>query len=155
MAGVPWGTIALISAILVIKEVLEGPETGIPQLLVGIFQPIATSASFFVYRLIGQLWVSIQTNIMSNLVSATLVYRAMVPAAIAAGVGNVVALGFAIFAGARAGFALPSATTNTALVTGSNWVPVGFMIRHGFAVTIGIVLLCIFVVYPWACFVFR
>lgn len=155
MAGVPWGAIALIAAIMAIRDVVGSPETGIPQLLANLFQPIATSAPFFVYRLIGQIWVSTQTNIMSNLVSACLVYGAMVPAAIGAGVGNPVALGFTIFAGARAGFALPSATTNTALVTGSGWVPVGFMIRHGFAVTIGVILLCIFVVYPWASFVFR
>ncbi|MBA7677583.1 Sodium-dependent dicarboxylate transporter SdcS [subsurface metagenome] len=155
MVGVPWGTVALIAAILVMRDIIGSPETGIPQMLTSIFQPIATSAPFFVYRLIGQFWVSTQTNIMSNLVSASLVYRAMVPAAIAAGVGNPVALGFAIFAGARAGFALPSATTNTALVTGSGWVPVSFMARHGFTVTIGIILLCIFVVYPLASFVFR
>ena len=155
MAGVPWGTIALIAAILVMRDVIGSPETGIPQLLTSIFQPIATSAPFFVYRLIGQFWVSTQTNIMSNLISACLVYRAMVPAVITAGVGNPVALGFAIFAGARAGFALPSATTNTALVTGGGWVPVGFMIRHGFAVTIGIILLCIGVVYPLASLIFH
>ncbi len=154
MAGVPWGTIALIAAIVVIRDLLGSPETGIPQMLTNIFQPLATNAPFFAYRLIGQLWVSIQTNIMSNLVSACLVYGAMVPAAIAAGVGSP-ALGFALIAGARSGFALPSATTNTALVTGSGWVPVSFMARHGFTVTIGVILLCVFVVYPWASFVLR
>ncbi len=154
MAGVPWGTIALIAAIVVIRDLLGSPETGIPQLLTNIFQPLATGVPFFVYRLIGQLWVSAQTNIMSNLVSACLVYGAMVPAAITAGVGSP-ALGFTLIAGARSGFALPSATTNTALVTGSYWVLVGFMARHGFAITIGVILLCVFVVYPWASFVFR
>ena len=154
MAGVPWRTVALITAIMVIRDVIGAPETGIPQMLTKLFQPIAASAPFFVYRLIGQIWVSIQTNIMSNMVSACLVYGAMIPAAIAADVGNQIALGFTIFAGARSGFALPSATSNTALVTGSGWVPVGFLARHGFAVTIGVILLCIFVVYPWASFVF-
>ncbi|MDD4876169.1 MAG: SLC13 family permease [Dehalococcoidales bacterium] len=150
MAGVPWETISLIAAIMVIRDVLGSPDTGIPQLLGNIFQPLASSAPFFVYMAIGQVWVSIQTNIMSNMVSACLVYKALVPAAISSGVGNAVALGFTIFAGARAGFALPSATTNTALITGGGWVPVGFMVRHGFAVTIGIVLVCIFIVYPLA-----
>ncbi len=154
MAGVPWETVAMIAAIMVIREVIGSPETGIPQLMTNIFQPIATGAPFFVYRLIGQLWVSTQTNLMSNMVSACLVYGAMVPAAVATGVGGP-ALGFTIFAGARSGFALPSATSNTALVTGSGWVPVGFMARHGFTVTIGVILLCVFVVYPWASFVFR
>ncbi|MFC1983668.1 SLC13 family permease [Chloroflexota bacterium] len=154
MTGVPWETIALIAAIMVIRELIGSPETGIPQLLTSLLQPLATGVPFFVYLLIGQLWVSIQTNIMSNMVAACLVYGAMVPAAIAVGVGSP-ALGFTIFAGARSGFALPSATTNTALVTGSGWVPVGFMARHGFAVTIGVVLLCIFVVYPLASVILR
>ena len=154
MAGVPWRPVAMIAAIMVIREVIGSPETGIPQLMTNLFQPIATGAPFFIYRLIGQLWVSTQTNVMSNMVSACLVYGAMVPAAVATGVGGP-ALGFTIFAGARSGFALPSATSNTALVTGSGWVPVGFMARHGFTVTIGVILLCVFVVYPWASFVFR
>jgi sodium-dependent dicarboxylate transporter 2/3/5 len=155
MSGVPWGTIALIGAIMAIKDIISDPATGIPQLGSSIFGPLATSAPFFVYLIIGQIWVTTQTNLMSNLVSRTLVYTVMVPAAIAAGMGNAAALGFAISAGASAGFALPSATTNTALVTGSGWVPVPFMARHGFTISIGMVLICVFAIYPWAAFVFR
>jgi sodium-dependent dicarboxylate transporter 2/3/5 len=155
MGGAAWGTIALIAAIMALKEVIGDPETGIPQLGAAAFEPLATGAPFFIYRLLGQLWVTIQTNLMSNMVSATLVYTIMVPAAIATGLGNQAALGWAIFAGARAGFALPSATTNTALVTGSGWVPIPFMARHGFIVSIGMVLLCVFVAYPWASFILR
>lgn len=155
MTGVPWQTVALIAAIYALRDVIANPETGIPQLGVSIFQPLATGAPFFIYRLIGQFWVTIQTNLMSNSVSATLVYYIMVPSAVVAAIGNQAALGFSIFAGARAGFALPSATTNTALVTGSRWVPVPFMARHGFTISVGMILLCVFVVYPWASFVFR
>jgi di/tricarboxylate transporter len=155
MVGVPWGTIALIAAIMALKDVIGAPETGIPKLGSVIFEPLANSAPFFLYVLIGQVWVVTQTNLMSNMVSRTLVYTVMVPTAIAAGFGNPMALAFAIWAGGSAGFALPSATTNTALVTGSSWVPIPFMARHGFTVSVGMVLACALVIYPWASFVFR
>ncbi|MFC1899666.1 SLC13 family permease [Chloroflexota bacterium] len=154
MDSIPWQTIALVAAIMVIRDIVGDENTGIPQMMIGVFEPFASTVSFFVYRLIGGVWVSIQTNIMSNLVSASIVYKALVPAAVAAGTGNAAALGFTIFAGARAGFALPSATSNTAMVTGSGWVPVSFMLRHGVMITIGVVLLCIFVVYPLAALIY-
>jgi sodium-dependent dicarboxylate transporter 2/3/5 len=138
---------------MAIGAVIGRPETGISELFAGIFRPLATGTPFFLYRLIGQAWVTIQTNLMSNLVSATVVYGAMVPAAISAGLGNQAALGFSIFAGARAGFALPSATSTIALITGTGWVPLPFIARHGFAVSAGMVLLCAFVVYPLASFI--
>lgn len=87
------------------------------------------------------------------MVSAVTVYQALVPACIAARVGNPVAFGFSIWAGARAGLALPSATTNTAIVTGSGWVPIDFMFRHGVIVSIGVVLISVFIVYPLASFI--
>ena len=120
-----------------------------------MFAPLATSAPFFVYLSIGLVWVTIQTNLMYNLVSKSLVYTIMVPSAIAAGIGNPVAMGFTIWAAACAGFALPSATTNTAIVTGSGWVPVPFMARHGFVISIGMVLISTFIIYPLAASVFR
>ena len=155
MAGVPWETVALIAAIYALQGVISKPETGIPQLGTSLFAPLATSAPFFVYLTIGLVWVTIQTNLMSNLVSKSLVYTIMVPSAIAAGIGNPVAMGFTIWAAACAGFALPSATTNTAIVTGSGWVPVPFMARHGFVISIGMVLISTFVIYPLAASVFR
>jgi sodium-dependent dicarboxylate transporter 2/3/5 len=100
-------------------------------------------------------WTIVQTNMMSNLVSATTVYRVMVPVAIATGVGNPLAMAFIIAAGANYAFALPSATTSTALVTGSGWVPVGFMFKYGILLIIPIVLLLTFIGYPLAALVFR
>jgi sodium-dependent dicarboxylate transporter 2/3/5 len=92
---------------------------------------------------------------VSNLVSATTVYRVMVPVAIATGVGNPLAMAFIIAAGANYAFALPSATTSTALVTGSGWVPVGFMLKYGILLIIPVVLLLTFIGYPLAALVFR
>ncbi len=154
MTGVEWGAIALCAAIMAIGAVIGKPETGIPQLLTGAIQPIVANAPFFVVVLVSVVWVTLQTNIMSNLVSATLVYTVMMPAVIAAGVGNPVALGFSIFAACHYAFCLPSATTVTAIVIGSGWVPVSFMARYGFILIVPIVLIFAFVCYPFASFVY-
>jgi len=155
MASVEWGAIMLIAAIMVIGDVMGRPETGIPQLLTSVFEPVARNAPFPVFLFVSTLWPGLQTNIMSNLVTAMMVYTTMVPAAIAAGVGNPVALGFSIFAATRSAFALPSATVVTAIVTGSGWVPVKLMLRYGLLTIIPIVLVIAFVCYPFASFIFR
>jgi sodium-dependent dicarboxylate transporter 2/3/5 len=155
LEGVEWSTMALIGGIMVIAEVIGSPETGIPQFLTGIFQPVATGAPFNIFLLITLLWVVLQTNLMSNLVSGSTIYRIMVPATAAAGVGNPVALAFVIAAAANYAFILPSATTAPAIVTGSGWVPVGFLARYGVIMVIPIVLLFTFVGYPFACLLFR
>ena len=154
MAGVPWSTISLCAAIMVIGITIGNPETGIPKMLTNIFQPVAETVPFFVFLLISILWVVLQTNLMSNLVSMTLVYKIMVPVAVAAGVGNPIALGATIAAASNYAFSLPSATTTTALVIGSGWVSVGFMARYGTLLIIPIVLLFTFVCYPFVSLLF-
>ncbi len=150
-----WGTVALVAAIVLIGEVIGDPQTGIPQLLTNLLQPIAVGAPFYVFVLLSVGWVILQTNVMSNLVSMTLVYTIMVPIAAAAGAGNPAALGVVIAAAANLAFALPSATTSTALVVGSGWVPVPFLARYGAILIIPMILLFTFVGYPYACLIFR
>jgi len=154
MTGVEWSTIALIGGIMIIANAIGNPETGIPQLLTNIFQPMAIGTPFNVFLMITLLWVVIQTNMMSNLVSGSTVYKIMVPATVAAGAGNPVALAFAITAAANYAFILPSATTAPAIVTGSGWVPVGFLARYGIIMVVPVVLLFTFVGYPFACLLF-
>ncbi|MFC2045047.1 SLC13 family permease, partial [Chloroflexota bacterium] len=114
MSKMEWSAIILIASIMVIGDSLGQPSTGIPQLLTSAFEPIVRGAPFYVFLFLAILWPSLQTNIMSNLVTAMLVYTVMIPATISTGVGNPVALGFCIFAATRSAFALPSATVVTA-----------------------------------------
>ncbi len=153
--GMEWGTIALVTAIMILGTAIGNPETGISQLLTNIFQPIATGAPFNVFLMVTLLWVVMQTNVMSNLVSMTLVYTLMVPVAVATGVGNPIALGATISITSNYAFSLPSATPSTAVAIGSGWVPVKFMARYGVMLIIPIVLLFTFVGYPFACLLFR
>ncbi len=155
MMGVEWGTVVLVAAIMVIGDAIGKPETGIVELMTGIIRPVVTGAPFFVVVLLSLLWVVIQTNLISNLVSAMLVYTVVMPAVIAAGVGNPAALGFTIFTSCHMAFSLPSATAATAIVMGSGWVPVKFMARYGVILIIPMVLLYTFVGYPFAAFIYR
>ncbi len=152
--GVEWGSTILCAAIMAIGVAISNPETGIPELLTGIFQPLAESVPLYIFILISVLWVVLQTNIMSNLVSLTLVYSIMVPVAVAAGAGNPIALGTTIAAAANYAFSLPSATTTTALVVGSGWVSVRFLGRHGTILIIPIVLSFTFICYALCSVIF-
>ncbi|MFH1031374.1 MAG: SLC13 family permease [Chloroflexota bacterium] len=150
-----WGTIALVATIAIMGEIVGDPQTGIPQLLTKVFQPLAAGAPLYVFVLMGIAWVILQTNVMSNMVSATLVYAVMIPIMVKAGVGNPAALGVGIAAASNLAFALPSATTSTALVVGSGWVPVPFLGRYGVILVVPMILLFTFVGYPYANLIFR
>jgi sodium-dependent dicarboxylate transporter 2/3/5 len=154
VGGVEWSTISLCAAIMAIAAAIGKEETGIQLFLTNIFQPIASGAPFNIFLMVTLLWVVLQTNIMSNMVSGSTVYRIMVPAAAAAGVGNPAALAFVITAAANYAFILPSATTAPAIVTGSGWVPVRFLAKYGVLMVVPIVLLFTFVGYPYAVMIF-
>jgi sodium-dependent dicarboxylate transporter 2/3/5 len=105
----------------------------------------------FTYMLLFTLlWLVVQTNVMSNMLSMTLVYTIVLPVAASAGMGNSAALGATIAAAANYAFALPSATTSTALVVGSGWVPVDQMARYGAMMVVPTLLIFAFFCYPIA-----
>ena len=148
--GVEWNTMALVAAIMAIGSAIGNQETGISQLMTSIFQPLARSVPFYLIVLISLFWVVLQTNIMSNLVSTTIVYTIMMPVAVLTEAGNPMALGATIASASYFAFSLPSATAVTAIVIGSGWVSIGFMARYGFIFVIPIALLFAFVCYPLA-----
>lgn len=153
--GVEWGSMALVATVIVIGNVIGNPTTGIPQLLTGIFEPIVLNVPVPIFLLISMMWVVIQTNIMSNLVSMTLVYNILVPIASNTGIVNPMAIGVTIAAASNYAFSLPSATTTTAIIIGSGWVSVPFMARYGIIMIFPIILLFAFVCYPYASFILR
>ncbi len=106
----------------------------------------------------GKQWIMAGFGIILLLVFLVirlLLLFIMIPAAIAAGHGNPVALAFCIAAGSEYAFSLPSATTSTAIVTGSGWVPPMFMIKYGVLLILPIVLLFTYLIYPLSAIIFR
>jgi sodium-dependent dicarboxylate transporter 2/3/5 len=153
--GVEWGSLALVAAICVIGDVVSNPGTGIPLFLSGVVEPLVRNVPTFALLLVGMLWVVVQTNVVSNIVSMTMVYSVLVPIAANTQVADPVALGAVIAAASNYAFSLPSATTATAIVVGSGWVPVRFMAKYGLLMIVPVVLLFTFVAYPFARLVLR
>ncbi|MBN1685653.1 MAG: anion permease [Spirochaetales bacterium] len=152
--GVEWTTISLCAAIMALSAAISSENTGIQLFLTKIFQPIIDGAPFVVVLMVTLVWTVLQTNVMSNTVSGSLVYRIMAPALGTAGLINPAAFAFVVGAVANYAFILPSATTSTALVVGSGWVRVGFMAKYGLLMVIPVVLLFTFVGYPYAMMIF-
>ncbi len=155
MGGVPWGTSALVLAITLLTVIIGDPETGIPQLFTNIFEPIAKAVPFFVFLLISVGWALVQTQFMSNFVTMTLVYAVMMPLALATGAGDPTAWAWAVNAAACLAITLPSGTTVSALIIGTDWVSLPFAVRYGTLMTFFLLLVITLVVYPYASFVFR
>jgi sodium-dependent dicarboxylate transporter 2/3/5 len=154
LQGIEWGTVFLVAAIMAMGAAIGDPETGIPQLLTRVFEPLATGMPLYGFLLIILLVLVVQTNLMSNVVSMTVAYTIVAPLAATTNLGNPVALGVLIAAVSNYAFSLPSATTSTAIMVGSGWVPVPFMLRYGLVMIIPVVLVSVFVGYPLASFVF-
>jgi sodium-dependent dicarboxylate transporter 2/3/5 len=152
--GVDWTTISLCGAVMVIGAAIGREDTGIQLFLTRLFEPIIDKAPPTILLMVTLLWTVLQTNIMSNMVSGSLVYRIMVPATAAVGFGNPAAFAFVISAVANYAFILPSATTSTAIAVGSGWVPMRLMMKYGLLMVIPVVLLFTFIGYPFAAAVF-
>ncbi len=153
--GVEWGSMALVAAVVVLGDLVGNPNTGIPQFLTQIFDPLVTGVTPTVFLVVTLVWVVSQTNMMSNFVSMTLVYTILVPIAGHSSVVDPKALAVTIAMASNYAFSLPSATTATALAIGSGWVPVSFMARWGLVLVLPIVLLFVFLGYPFIAFCFR
>jgi sodium-dependent dicarboxylate transporter 2/3/5 len=152
--GVEWTTISLCAAIMALAAAIANDNAGIQLFLTKVFQPIIDGAPFTVVLMITLLWTVLQTNLMSNTVSGSTVYRIMAPALGTAGLIHPAAFAFVVGAVANYAFILPSATTSTALAIGSGWVRVGFMAKYGVLMVLPVVILFTFVGYPYAIMIF-
>ena len=153
--GVEWGSMALVAGILALGAVIADPGTGILKTLGEVFAPLAQDTPVYLFVLLMVFWSTAQTNLLSNLVSMTMVYSIMIPIATETGLGNPAAMGVTVAASASYAFSLPSATTATALVTGSGWVPIRYMLRYGLILIIPAALLFTFLYYPYAALILR
>lgn len=155
MGGIEWGAIIMIVAILAIGQAIGDPVSGIPQLLTSSLGSLVEGMPLSLFLIVNFLWVTLQTNVLSNFISMTVVYNIMAPISVSTGLGNPVALGVTIAAASHYAFTLPSATIATALIVGSGWVPVKHMIKYGALLIIPMVLMFAFLYYPLAALVFR
>lgn len=155
MGGIEWGAVIMIVAILALGEAIGNPLSGIPQMLTSSFGSLVDGMPLSFFLLVNFIWVTVQTNVLSNLISMTVVYNIMAPIAASGGLCNPAALGVTIAAASHYAFALPSATIATALVVGSGWVPVRYLLTYGVLLIAPMVLMFTFLYYPLAALVLQ
>lgn len=145
----------MIVAILALGEAIGDPLSGIPQILTSSLGSLVDGMPLSFFLFVNFMWVTLQTNVLSNLISMTVVYNIMAPIAANNDMCNPAALGVTIAAASHYAFALPSATIATALVVGSGWVPVKYLIKYGVLLIVPMVLMFTFLYYPLAALVIR
>lgn len=148
--NVSWNTIYLLTAIMISSSVFDSADAGITAWVTAKAGSIMSGLPPFIFIIIALTWIAVQTNFMSNMVSATM-FSALCPIALAIGGVNPVALGLCIGFIANNGFATPAACPVAGFIAGTKWVRPSYMIKKAwYASLVGIVVtLC--VAYPlWA-----
>ncbi len=142
-----WGSVFMMSAVMG-TAYLFGLETcGVTGWLTATMGPIMSALSPALFVFVAVLWIIVQTNLMSNTLTASM-YTVIIPIAMGVAGVNPIALGLVIASACNAAFATPSACPCAGLATGSGWTPAGFQGKYGWMLA-GFTLLCMyFIGYP-------
>lgn len=147
--GVPWGSLLMCSATLALGAALTNDAIGIKLWLSENLTPVLSNLPSLLVLIIFITWAAIQTNLSSNMVTATLV------ATVASGIlitGNfslnlnaVIAL---IGMMASFAFATPPSMPHIAIVAGSDYASTKDVLLFGGALMLISILISLLVGYP-------
>lgn len=129
--GVPWQSIILCAATLVIGKYLTSADFGITDYFASLVAPLTTNASAFSLILIVVAFAIIMTNLMSNIVTTTVAYNILTPIIITTGLINPQLSTILIGMAASLAFATPPAIAHIALAAGSGYANSKDMLKYG------------------------
>ena len=129
--GVPWQSIILCAATLVIGKYLTSAEFGITDYFASLVAPLTTNASAFSLILIVVAFAIIMTNLMSNIVTTTVAYNILTPIIITTGLIHPQLSTILIGMAASLAFATPPAIAHVALAAGSGYADSKDMLKYG------------------------
>lgn len=152
--GVSWPSLIMCAGTLAIGSALTNADIGFTAWLSATLSPMIAGLSPIIMVLIFALWAALQTNLSSNMVTATLVTTAAL--SITAGMTNMNVPGLIIVIGAMASyaFATPPAMPCVAVAGSSGWTNTMQMMLYGFIAMFISVLVVTFVGYPIATLIF-
>ena len=133
--GVSWPSIMLCACTLALGKYITSSDIGITAAIIGVIQPLFKNVnSSIIVLLIASLSI-ILTNIMSNIVTTTVLYNLVMPiifTMIAAGTQlNAEIYTIMIGMGASLAFATPPAIAHIAIASGSGWATPKDMLKFG------------------------
>lgn len=129
--GVPWQSIILCAATLVLGKYLTSADFGITNYFASLVAPLTTNASAFSLILIIVTFAIIMTNLMSNIVTTTVAYNILTPIIITTGLINPQLSTILIGMAASLAFATPPAIAHIALAAGSGYADSKDMLKYG------------------------
>ena len=155
-ANVDLGILSLVAVCMALGVLLQDPKMGINTALTDLFQPMMAGLPLEGWILMIGIIPAIITNFMSNTAVAVMFTGIFSPLSASLKIGNPIALAAAACRSASMAIAFPSATTCTAVVYGTGYIPIPYGLKHGFLMMIPISIVTAFVgyyvaaaVFPW------
>lgn len=138
--GVSWKSIMLCSATLALGSFLTSPDFGITAFIGEKFATLLNGTSVHLIILLVVAMAIILTNLMSNIVTTTVVYNISMPviiAMVASGINiSPELITIIIGLGASLAYATPPAIAHIAIAAGSEWANPKDMLKYGGIMTI-------------------
>ena len=146
--GVSWSSVIMCAGTTALGAAITNSEIGVTAWISGMLEPVTSALPVLLMVLVFTLWAAIQTNLSSNMVTATVVSAAaLTVTANAVGI-NVAALIVNIGMMASYAFATPPAMPCVAIAASSGWTNTRQMMVYGFLAMLISVLVATFVGYP-------
>ena len=150
MGAIDWGLVIFIGGVMGLGTAVGDEATGLPAYVRTVLQPSLTGLSEPWFVLSMCAGVILVTSLISNMVTLAIFLPLGITLAQSLGVADPVALGVVLGIGPSLDYLLPSGTTTNAIVSGSGYLRVATMVRHGAILFVVHTLLLAGVGYPLA-----
>lgn len=149
--GIPWASVIMTAGTLSLAAAITDENIGLTTWISDRISPFATGLAPMALVALFVFWAAVQTNLSSNMVTATVVATIALPITMAtAGAVNSAAVIALIGMMASYAFATPPAMATVVFAIGSGWTTTGSMARYGSAVMLIGVVAATLVGYPIA-----
>lgn len=149
--GVPWGSLLMCAATLLLGSVLTSNDIGLKAYLQATLGNALANVSAIPLLIIFGIWAALQTNLSSNMVTATLVATVASSIITTSGVQiNLAAIACIIGMLASFAFATPPSMPHIAIVAGSEYCDTKNVLIFGGILMIISVVVALIVGYPIA-----
>ncbi|WP_425805151.1 SLC13 family permease [Desulfitobacterium sp. Sab5] len=132
---IKWVTVYMMATLMCFAYVMDLKAGGITAWIQQKTGAMLGGLPALVFIAIVILWILVQTNFMSNTVSAVM-YTVVTPIALTITGVNPIALGLCIGMAANLGFSTPAACPVCSMVASTEWVQTSFMMKYGWPMVI-------------------
>lgn len=151
---VNWTTVILLGGVAPMSKMLESPEAGVFNTLLGILEPMAQTLGPVAFILALSILLFLLTQISHNIVLARLATPLIIPLGVSVGIDPVLMLS-AIIVPTQMAFCTPGASANAALVwSNSDWITKKSLMQLTLICAVLVILYNSFIIVPLSYLVF-